>query len=223
MRWCKAVQGGMRADKVMKKHKHGNEVVGRCKRGKSLFGLVPRLELLVETLDEVVGNVITKALYADVLHIAKRLDRDFVGAVTVGDDRLWFSQIFNRIKQRKSLRAVPVRREMEPKHKAGFSVHNQPKVMLDALDFDYCFVGVPFIGIEIQRRNESNGNVLKQRRKTGTPIADGRMRYLNIHHGTQNQSDIAEGVFAQVKHTQRHENHMDGVSHTFEVGFAKQL
>lgn len=117
--------------------------------------------MFVETFDEVVGNVVAKALYADVLHIAERLDRDFVRAVTVGDNRLWFSQSFDRIKQRKSLRAVPVRREMEPKHKAGFGVHNQPEVMLDALDFDHCFICMPLVGVEIQRRNELDGDVLK--------------------------------------------------------------
>ena len=85
----------MWADEVVKKHEHGNEVVCRCERGKTLFGLVPRLELLVEALDEVVGNVIAKALYADVLHIAKCLDRGFVRAVTVSDNRLRFAQSFD--------------------------------------------------------------------------------------------------------------------------------
>ena len=112
---------------------------------------------------------------------------------------------------------------MKPKHKAGFSVHNQPEVMLDALDFDHRFVCMPFIGIEIQCRNELNGNVLKQRRKAGTPIADGGMGNMDVHGGLQDYGNVAKGIFAQIKHAQRHKNHMDGIPHAFEVGFAKQL
>ena len=56
----KAVQGGMRADKVVEKDEHGNEVIGGREGRKSLFGLVPGLELLVEALNEVVGDVIVK-------------------------------------------------------------------------------------------------------------------------------------------------------------------
>ena len=37
----------MRADEVVEKDEHGNEVVGRGKRGKALFGFVPSLELLI--------------------------------------------------------------------------------------------------------------------------------------------------------------------------------
>ena len=56
----KAVQGGVRADKVVEEDKHGNEVVGRSKRGKALLGFVPCLELLVEALNEVVGDVVVE-------------------------------------------------------------------------------------------------------------------------------------------------------------------
>lgn len=43
----------------------------------------------------------------------------------------------------------------------------------------------------------------------GTPVADCSVRDLDIHHGTQNQSDIAKQIFAQVEHGQGHEDHMD--------------
>ena len=59
--------------------------------------------------------------------------------------------------------------------------------------------------------------------EAGTPVADGRVRYLDIHHGTQNQSDIAEGVFAQVEHAQGHEDHMDRIAHPLEIRLAEQL
>ena len=84
--WGKAVQSGMRADEVVEKDEHGNEVVGRSKGRKALFGFVPCLELLVEALNEVVGNVVVEALHADVLNPTQRLDRHLVGKVTVADN-----------------------------------------------------------------------------------------------------------------------------------------
>ena len=78
-----AVQGRVWADEVVEKDEHGNEVVGGREGGKSLFGLVPSLELLVEALNEVVGNVIVEALHADVLNPVQRLDRHLIGEVTV--------------------------------------------------------------------------------------------------------------------------------------------
>ena len=79
----KVVQGGMRADEVVEKDEQGNEVVGRRKGRKALFGLVPSLELLVEALDEVVDNVVSETLHADVLYPMQRLDRHLVSKVTV--------------------------------------------------------------------------------------------------------------------------------------------
>ena len=64
----KVVQGGVRADEVVEKDEHGNEVVGRSKGRKALFGFVPSLELLVEALYEVVGDVVMEALYTDMLY-----------------------------------------------------------------------------------------------------------------------------------------------------------
>lgn len=73
----------MRADEVVEKDEHGNEVVGRSERGKALFGLVPGLELFVKALNEVVGNVIVETFHADVLNPMQRLDRHLIGEVTV--------------------------------------------------------------------------------------------------------------------------------------------
>lgn len=73
----------MRSDEVVEEDEHENEIVGRSKRGKALFGLVPGLELLVEALNEVVGNVIVETLHADVLDPMQRLDRHLIGKVTV--------------------------------------------------------------------------------------------------------------------------------------------
>jgi hypothetical protein len=55
----------VRTNKVEKEHKHGNEIIGRIVRAETLFGLVPGLELLVERLNEVVGDVVLEGLDAD--------------------------------------------------------------------------------------------------------------------------------------------------------------
>lgn len=81
----------MRADKVVEKDEHGNEVVGASKRRKTLLGLVPSLELLVKALDEVVGDIIAEAFHADVPHPIQDLDGHPVGRVAVADNGLWRS------------------------------------------------------------------------------------------------------------------------------------
>ena len=48
------VQSRVGADEVKEEDKHGYEVVGSSERRKALFGFVPRLELLIEALNEVV-------------------------------------------------------------------------------------------------------------------------------------------------------------------------
>ena len=112
---------------------------------------------------------------------------------------------------------------MKTEDKAGFTVQNEPEVVFLALYLDHSFIGVPLVRVEIQRRNELYRNVLEHWGEAGTPVADGRVRYLDIHHGTQNQSDIAERVLAQVEHGQGHENHMDGIAHPLEVRLSKEL
>ena len=69
---------------------------------------------------------------------------------------------------------------------------NEPEVVFLTLYLHHGFIGVPLVGVKIQCRNELYSNVLKRGGEAGTPVADGRVRYSDIHHGTQNQSDIAE-------------------------------
>lgn len=188
----KAVQGGVRADKVVEEDKHGNEVVGRSKRGKALFGFVPRLERLVEALNEVVGNVIVEALHKDMLNPIQRFNGHLVGKVAVAYNGLRSPHRLHGFQYGKRLRAVPVAVQMKAEDKAGFAVQNKPEVVFLALYLHHGFIGVPLVGVEIERRNELYGNVLEHRGEAGTPVANGCVRNLNIHHATQNQSDIAE-------------------------------
>ena len=89
---------------------------------------------------------------------------------------------------------------METEDKAGLTVQNEPEVVFLAQYLHNSFIGVPLVRVEIERRNELYGDVLEHGSEVSTPVTDGRMGYPDIHHGTQNQSDVAERVFAQIEH-----------------------
>lgn len=221
--WSKAVQGGVWADEVVEEEEQGNKVVGRSEGRKALFGFVPSLELLVKALDEVVGNVIVEALNADVLYPMQRLNRHLVSGVSFTHNGLGSPHRLHGIEYGESLRTVPVAIQMETEDKAGFTVQNKPEVVFLALNFNHSFIGVPLVRVEIKCGNELYSDVLEQWSKPGTPIADGRVRYLNIHHSTQNQGDIAERVLAQVEHGKSHEDHMDRIAHPLEIRLSKEF
>ena len=179
----KVVQGGVRADEVVEEDEHGNEVVGRSKRGKALLGLVPCLELLVKALDEVIGDVIVEALHTDMLNTMQRFNGHLVGKVAVAYNGLRSPHRLHGFQYGKRLRAVPVAIQMEAKNKASLAVQNKPEVVFLTLYLDYGFIGMPFIRVEIERRNELYGNVLEHWGEAGTPVADGGVGHLDIHHG----------------------------------------
>ena len=79
-----ASQSRMRTDEVKEKDKQRNQVVGRSKRRKALFGFVPSLELLVEALNQIVRNIVFEAFDTNMLYAVKeRFYRHFVGTVTI--------------------------------------------------------------------------------------------------------------------------------------------
>src|SRR5699024_5537675 len=88
LRRGKAVQGGMKADKVVEKDEHGSKVIGGREGRISLFSLVIGPELLDELLNEVVGDVILKTLHADMLDPMQCLDRHSVGRIAVAHSGL---------------------------------------------------------------------------------------------------------------------------------------
>ena len=188
----KAVQGGVRADEVVEEDKHGNEVVGRSKRGKALLGLVPCFELLVEALNEVVGDVVVEALHTDMFHPMQCFNGHLVGKVAVAYNGLRSPHRLHSFQYGKRLRAVPVAVEMEAEDKASLAIQNKPEVVLLPLDLHHSFIGVPLVRVEIECGKELYGDVLEHGGEAGTPVADGRVGNLDIHHSTQNQSDIAE-------------------------------
>lgn len=89
---------------------------------------------------------------------------------------------------------------METEDKAGLTVQNEPEVVFLAQYLHQSFIGVPLVRVEIERRNELYSHVLEHRGEVSTPVTDGRMGCPDIHHGTQNQSDVAKRVLAQIEH-----------------------
>jgi len=59
------VKTDVRSDEVEKEDESRDSGIGRVKGVEAAFGLVPSLELAVESLDEVVGDVVTKGLDAN--------------------------------------------------------------------------------------------------------------------------------------------------------------
>lgn len=213
----------MRADKVVEEEKQGNEVVGTSEGRKALLGFVPCLELLVKGLNQVVGNVIVEALDADMSNAMDRFNRQFVSGITVADDGLGGTQRLGSFQQGKSLRAVPVAIEMEAEDETGLAVKDKPEVVFLALDLDHGFISVPLVGVEIERRDELESDVLEQRGKAGTPVADGCVGNMDVHGCPQDQGNIAEGILAQIEHAQGHEDDMRGITHPLEIRFSKEL
>ena len=72
--------------------------------------------------------------------------------------------------------------------------------MLDARDFDNRFISVPLVGIQVKKRHQLDSHIIEHRRKVGTPVADCGMGNLDIKGGAQDEADITERVFAEVKH-----------------------
>ena len=142
--------------------------------------------------NEVVGNIIVETLHADVLEPIQRLNRHLVGRIAVVHNGLRSSHRGFGFQYSKILWAIPVVVQMDAEHKAGFAVQNELEVVLLALYLDHRFIDVPLVRDEIQRRNGLYGNFLEDWDEAGPPVTDGNMRYPDIHHCTQNQSDIVE-------------------------------
>lgn len=144
----------MGTDEVIKEEEHGNEVVSGGEGCEPLFGFVPGLELLVEALDEVVGDVIVEALHTDMFYPMQRLDRRPVSGVSVADNGPGLAQRLHSFQDGKSLRTVPVRTEVETEDEPGFAVQNEPEIVFLALDLNNSFVGVPLVRVEVQHGDE---------------------------------------------------------------------
>ena len=89
----------MGADEIVEEKEKRDEVVGGIERSEPLFGFVPGFELLVKAFDEVVRDIVLKALNPDMPDAQRSFHRDLVGAVAVGDDSSGFAQMFDGVEQ----------------------------------------------------------------------------------------------------------------------------
>ena len=64
------------------------------------------------------------------------------------------SQRLYGVEYGKGLRAVSAAVGVEAQDKACLAVKYKPKVVLFAMNFDYSFISVPLVRVEIQCRNE---------------------------------------------------------------------
>ncbi len=122
---------------------------------------------------EVVGNVRVEDLHADVLNPVQRLDRHLAGEVTVAYNGAKRARIFHNFQYGESLRAVPAVVDMEAGEKTRLAAPNEPETVFPALYLNDSFIGVPLVGVEIERRKQLYGNVLEYWGDTGTPVAGG--------------------------------------------------
>ena len=132
----------MGANKVKEKDEQGNQVIGTFKRGKALFGFVPSLELLVKAFNQIVWNIILKALNAYMFCTVKNgLNRNLVGWITVWNNRWRFTKLNGFAEPRNSLRRISVRGQVKPDNKSCFTVYDKPNIVLYTCYFNYRFSG----------------------------------------------------------------------------------
>lgn len=82
--------------------------------------------------------------------------------------------------------------QMEAEDKTRLTVQNEPEVVFHALYFNDGFIGVLLVRVEIERRNELYSDIFEDGGELGTPVANGCVGDLEIHHSPQNQGDIVK-------------------------------
>lgn len=133
---------------------------------------------MVKGLDNIVRDIVREIL---ILMMGDRRikssNRLVIGVPMVSDNayRNSISQTFGSIEQKKSAVAVTFVREYEADNKSSLRVNQNPKIMLNAVDFYESFIGMPGIRIEVQSRVIELGNDLKPGSKGFSPVMDGNM------------------------------------------------
>ena len=108
----------------------------------------------------------------------KGSNRLIISVPMVGNDaqRTGVSQTFGSMEQKKSAVAVTFVRQDEADNKSSLRVNQNPKIVLNAVDFYESFIGMPGIRIKVQSRVIELGNDLKPESKGFCPVMDGNMR-----------------------------------------------
>lgn len=134
---------------VVEKKVHSNEVIGADEGVEPSFGAIPGFELTVKGFDDIVRNPVVEVRYANMLSMVEeqgnRLD---ISAVAVRNDcRTWRTVLLPTVGQdRVSGVGVAVRRKIVIQGNACFGVEDNPKIIINAIDFDIRFIAMPFIG-----------------------------------------------------------------------------
>ena len=99
----------MRSNKIEEENKNRYGSIGRFERMKATFRFVPSFKTIVKGFNEVVGDVVLKALYTNVCGIRKvTFGRHFIGTVPVANNSGWVAHRGNVAKQGMGLWAVTV-------------------------------------------------------------------------------------------------------------------
>ena len=64
--------------------------------------------------------------------------------------------------------------------------------MLDSSNFHDGFIGMPLIRADVKHGQELQSHGIKQGRKAGTPVGDGRMGDLDRESGFEDEADVSK-------------------------------
>jgi len=157
---------------VIEEEEDAYQRVGVNETVEAAFSIVPRFESFVKAFDDIVRDVGSEILDADMNGIRETFsDSDIVSVVVIGNDTARRAERLDRGYNGISRGSGTVR-EVKAQDKACFGVDNEPKIEFFASDLDNSFVGVPLIGIEVHVRQERERKVLKDGRELNTPLGN---------------------------------------------------
>ena len=106
---------------------------------------------------------------------------------------------------------------MEANNKPCFRVNDEPDVILFTIDLNNGFIGMPFIGVKINRTMKLSSNAMKQGSKLFSPGSNGNMRNSNTIVNKQELRDFSYRSITKVKQVKGSNNNMQRESHSFEI------
>lgn len=169
----------MRAQEVVEKDVHGDQLVGAGEGIETALGVIPGFKLAMERLNEVIGNPVIEISDPNMLSLIKKQgNRLNIGPVTVRNDgRARTAEFVPAIREdRMGGVRIPGRRKMKVQHEAGFSVKDKPEIVVLAADGDISFIAMPLIGAgEIELGDSPIGNDRENGSELEHPLGDGDM------------------------------------------------
>jgi hypothetical protein len=89
---------------------------------------------------------------------------------------------------------------MITQNKSGLRVNYEPDVVLDTVDFNHSFIGMPLVGVEVKSWHKLQAEVLEHRGELLAPIADSCMGNSDIEGYSEYEFDISKRVLSEIKH-----------------------